>query len=61
MGDLKCPKCENNTFQVRADGQRAVTFICVACWKELQREDLTREVLDRLNEGVTENVRRRCI
>ena len=42
MGDHKCPRCENNTFQVRGDGQRAVTFICVACWREWKVEDLTR-------------------
>ena len=38
MGDLKCPKCGNNSFQVRshADDQRAVTFICVGCWDELR-------------------------
>jgi len=43
MGDLKCPKCGNNSFQVRASGQRTVTFICIACWDELRREDMTRE------------------
>lgn len=42
MGDLKCPKCGNNSFQVRNDEQRAVTYICVACWERLRLEDLTR-------------------
>ena len=43
MGDLKCPKCGNNSFQVRSqtDAQRA-TFICISCWGELRLEDMTR-------------------
>ncbi len=43
MGDLKCPKCGNNSFQVRGSSQSALTFICVACWEELWLEDMTRE------------------
>jgi hypothetical protein len=50
MGDLKCPKCGNNSFQVRSqpDDQRAVTFICVACWEELRLEDMTRDFVKHL-------------
>ena len=43
LGDLKCPKCGNNSFQVRGNSQSALTFICVACWEELWLEDMTRE------------------
>ena len=45
MGNLKCPKCSNDSFQVRsqADDQRALTFICVACWDELRLEDMIQE------------------
>ena len=45
MGDMKCPSCGNNSFQVqsRTAPQRVVTFICVACWKEWRLEDMTRE------------------
>jgi predicted nucleic acid-binding Zn-ribbon protein len=50
MGDLKCPECGNNSFQARADDQRAVTFICVACWKELRLEELTRDQKRALHE-----------
>jgi DNA-directed RNA polymerase subunit RPC12/RpoP len=43
MGDLRCPKCGNNSFQVRGDERRALTYICVACWLEMRLEDMTRE------------------
>jgi hypothetical protein len=51
MGDLKCPKCGNNSFQVRSrtDAQRA-TFICISCWGELRLEDMTRQFLKRNKE-----------
>ncbi len=51
MGDLKCPKCGNNSFQVRSqtDDQRA-TFICIGCWGELRLEDMTRQFLKRNKE-----------
>jgi predicted nucleic acid-binding Zn-ribbon protein len=50
VGDLKCPKCGNNSFQVRSDDQRAVTFICVACWVELRLEDMTRDFVKHTRE-----------
>ena len=51
MGDLKCPKCGNNSFQVRSQthAQRA-TFICISCWGELRLEDMTRQFLKRNKE-----------
>ena len=52
MGDLKCPKCGNDSFQVRshADDQRAVTFICVGCWDELRLQDMVRQFLKQKKE-----------
>ena len=48
MGDHKCPKCGNNTFQVRSQAlRRAVTFICIACWKELRLEEIAPEIIER--------------
>ena len=50
MGDLMCPKCGNNSFQVRGDHPLAVTFICVGCWVELRLEDMTRQFFKRKGE-----------
>jgi DNA-directed RNA polymerase subunit RPC12/RpoP len=45
VGDLKCPKCGYNTFQVRTDTRRMASFVCVACWKDLRLKDMTQEFL----------------
>ena len=35
-------------FQVRFQAlRRAVTFICIACWKELRLEDIAPEIIER--------------
>ena len=46
IGDLKCPKCGNNSFQVQSQiGDQRATFICISCWGELRLEDMTRQFL----------------
>ena len=48
MGDHGCPKCGNNTFQVRSEAlRRAVTFICISCWSELRLEDIAPKIIER--------------
>ena len=48
MGDHGCPKCGNNTFQVRSETLgRAVTFICISCWSEFRREDIAPKIIER--------------
>ena len=48
MGDHGCPKCGNNTFQVRSEAlRRTVTFICIACWRESQLEDIAPKIIER--------------
>jgi hypothetical protein len=48
MGDHVCPKCGNNTFQVRSQAlRRTVTFICIACWSELRLEDIAPKIIER--------------
>ena len=48
MGDYKCPKCGNNTFQVRssAEHRRGVTYICIGCWSEMRLEDMARQFFE---------------